>query len=288
MHLLSVSLHRVLAVFVCNILLLVRSRRLSFGFADELPASGHPDSAHIETVHDGSKLLACEVSKTDQRFVIHDRDRPFWDYYYAKGSFFSRLLYKDNPELYEPRSLNCHSYTRPPKTSTAFRNLTNPHLPEEIISLIASFDDSSVHCSPCGVVSFRMKFLENCSAPTTAMHFMKVHKEVREEGGFCFQSTWGANRWQTPDKKKWGDQQTLPTCMRLNSFKEDGNLRSGHFDKDRRVFASCLFESDFDNQDFIKEKKTKIKENLAENLRLQKAIDTRRQDIHFIKHIFEG
>jgi len=284
----KMALHWLLAAFMCELLPHLQSARMNHGIAYEAQSSGNPDDTDMTVAGGDERLLACEVVETKERLLILGKDKPFWDYYFTKGVYYSKRFSHMWAKPHDSRSISCKAYKSPPKTSFVLEKLTAPLLPDDIIGEIASFDDSALHCHPCALVSFSMKYLENCSAPTTSERFFQAHKEVKEEGGYCFQPSWSQDVWQTPNDENWGEPQTLASCMELNSLNKYFSVDSNEFLMDRRVLASCIFESDIDNKEFIIESNQKIKENQEENLRLQTAVAGRKQDFYYLKTIFNA
>lgn len=244
----------------------------------------------MTAVVDDESLLACVEVGTENKIVIQTKDRPFWDYYYAKEHYFTT---HHTQRKRQPHSIKCKPYLLPP--TAALRNLSRPDLPEDMIRLIASFG-SAVHCNTCGFVTFNMNFLVNCSTPSTRHELLMVQKRVAEEGGDCkvrmrgqMHHEQGADAaenvrthtsWAKPLGRKYSQwkrasvsEYTLQRCMRGNGFDLSG--------EERRVFAACQFKPASRTQRIIKylEKyKTWFADFLA----------SRKQDSIHAKHIFEG
>lgn len=176
------------------------------------------------TAVDDEKLLACVV--TNDKIIIQAEDRPFWDYFYTKESFY-------NSGNGTTQSINCQAHTPPLKSSFALRNLSNPYLGEDVIGVIASFDNPVVRCMPCRVLEFNPDFLEKCNSPSirgpsqeeVRQEFSNVHTEVQEEGGFC-RAAWASVEYG----------KTLQSCMQLGSLW--AQIVAVYF-KVSRGFAAC-------------------------------------------------
>jgi len=263
-----------LAVLVCELLLHLPSKRINRGAALQVQSSEHREHADRTAADDDDTLLACVVVGTKKRIVIQAKDKPFWDYYYRKGNYFNTIHASSSPLLIsrhqKPPSLNCKTYTQPPKPAATLENLTTHSLPQEVIDLIASSVDSALHCNRCGVDNFNIKFLEKCSTPTNLEQFLTADEEVKREGGTCKLSVSFETLSGQGGKSA---EQTLQSCMGVNSY---------HWlQQDTRVFAACELESDSETHTFVKEKEEKIRG-------LQMLVDVRKQDVVHIKHIFEG
>lgn len=215
----------------------------------------------------------------------------------------------------KPRSLNCKTYTPPPKSSATLSNLSNPSLPEDVIDIIARFEkEAAVHCNPCELVNFNTKFFQKCSSPSTPEQFLKVQEELKEEGSTCEVGV----RWE----KHYGQgpralQHTLQTCMEGNSYHDTPKLQNQQmFDSRKPSFISCQIESERETQLFIKKKQEEIlglqraidlpggdesrsresegdaqsfiREQEATLFDLQTIVESHRQDMIYNRHIFEG
>jgi len=240
------SIVSLFAVLICELLLHLHSRRINRGAALQVQRHKHPDNGDRTVADDDETLLACVEIETKQQIVIQAKDKPFWDYYYEKGNYFDRiltpLLVSHHPSTHKevvlslahdekPRSLNCKTYTEPPKPAATLNNLTSLALPDDVINLIASADDSALHCKQCEEVYFNMNFLEKCSKPRTLLQFLTVHEEVQREGGTCRltpKSPLEKGRIGTPSKPA---EHTLQTCMGENDYRT--------FQQEKRVFAVC-------------------------------------------------
>lgn len=285
------ALHILLVVVVaCKLSPDVQSIRASHGISHEVQSFGK--SEHVAA--DDEELLACVVVETRDRLVIQGKDKAFWDYYYTKGDYLTTLTILDHQNVMaalmlskgpqqslvslshrnpRPRSIKCKTYRPPPKPSSTLRNLTHPSLPEDLIGLIASFEDSVVRCRTCGLVNFKMKFLDRCSTPSTVEEFEMVNKQVKKEGGFCKVARYMPS--PVGEKIMWRHG-SLPGCMKHNSDHESL--------KDTRRFAACEMEPDSDTEKFIRQRFAREKEMLG----LQQVIDERSQDTINMQHIFEG
>jgi len=228
------TLFCLLAVAMCELCPRLQSARIKRVIAQEIQSSGHS----VDAVADDKELLACVVAGTMDKIIIEGKDKPFWDYYYTKGDYFTTItahrkimsplveqitqknlvsLSHRNPN---PRSIDCETYTPPPKPSSTLRNLT---------TALLRFDSSAVHCRPCGFSSFTVKFLEMCSRARTIEQFNMVNEHVEKKGGSCKVSHYMRNPLS---------HNTLQSCMKLN-------LPHGYLTGQRR-FAACKVESEAD------------------------------------------
>lgn len=275
----------------------------------------------------GKELLACKADSFSSRFVIPAEDAGFWKYVYAQldlwGNLAQHLKHLIPADVYpfwqdskmalsidqslkmEPHPIDCKTYAPPTKPSSSVRN---GRLPEDMISLIASFNDEAVHCNACLVVSFNITFLAKCSTPSTRKQFFEIQKEVIEEGGQC-----------TP-RMMSADKQTLESCMK--SPKDLSGSRQYPL-QSTRAFRICTFESDQSSLNLIKKTELQLKENEESIQRsqasikdqqdtlqrtqasikeqqeqlveikdtsrgLQQIVDARKQDVVYLKQIFEA
>lgn len=281
----QLSFASLLVTLVCELPIYFRSKRLGLGIRREMQASHRSMSVNgtWDVANDDEPLLACIVVGTSKRMLIQAKDQAFWEYYWGKGNYFN-LIRNQSSIMYsrQPRSLNCKIYTQPPKAATILRK----KLPEEITDLIASFDNSSLHCNACGMANFNMKFLEKCSTAETVEQFRDVQKEVKGEDGTCRPGSWSETNTGQGGKTV---RHTLQSCIGLNRY-----VRS-----DNRIFAACQLERDSETQKLIGEKEVQIRrlqtsiyirkeEKQARIGKLQTVVGERKQDTVYIKHIFEG
>jgi len=313
-----------LAVVVSELLHHLQSARLNSGIALEVGSSEHFDYADTPAVFDREKLLACVVfdpafpGGTTKRIVMQSKDKPFWDYHYTGGTYFERIFMTPSNIIFraqnaKPRSINCKTYTPPPKPSSTLRNLNNPTLPEDVIGLIGLFADSAVHCSLCELANFSVEFLEKCSTPSTVGQSLKVQKEVQEGGGNCEVGLrWEKHHGQGSRPR----EHTVQSCMKLDSYIDTPKLQHQQMVLNRKPnIVACHIESERETQSFIKKKEMEIrvlqrvvaspklhsesdqsdsdtqlfiKRQQTKLLALQKVVDSRRQDIINNKHVFEG
>jgi len=247
--------------------------------------------------YDG-KLLACEQVEKKERFIIQSKDKPFVDYVYDVDNY----LYE---EFDEPSTINCKTFTPPPKPSSTVRNLTTPKLPEDVIDLIAARFVHDVHCESCRLTSFKMTFLERCRTALAQNQWYMVQSEVEEEGGSCRPSTtWedhilrncmtssmanqaavchvqsAADNLEFIELKEeiikenmdaiQGHKELIKTIQERQEFNQP---TAGELVKDRRKIEEM--------QELIKVKQKKIRD-------LQDAVDMLKQNIVYLKQIFEG
>lgn len=241
-----------LVVVLCNLLAPLRSSRIKQGIVHEVRATRSSEDA------DGpdQQLLACVVGEARQKILIKQKDEPFWIYYYTKEELY--YFWRDA----KAQSIKCKPYT--PRSSVLAHLTTHP-LPEEMLGIIASFDDSTLDCGPCHLVTFNPKFLDKCSTPGTEVltegqreEFKKTQDKLRKEGGSCkvLQNSYAQSG------------QTLQSCMRLGQ-RYGGNKEVGHY-------AACLIQSERTTQ------------RIAQEMEDPLLADAHDQDTVHIKHIFEG
>merc|ERR1712194_434179 len=161
-----------------------------------------------------------------------------------------------------------------------------------------------------------MGFLEECSTPSTVEPFLMVHKKVKAEGGNCIVSTI-SYKYNINDFGAANAEHTLQSCMSLNSHDRSTKDTNDFAVRNTNAFAACRFETDSDTQMFIKQQEDKIldlqtlvdlecmslnwydrlnlddkpmsiKEKEDDILDLKTLVDDRKQDIVYLKHIFEG
>lgn len=268
-----------IAVATCKLLAPVKSTRIGRGLAHTFTRPEHAIHADMTSVVAAAAaveeaLLACQVVGTKHRFAIQAKDKPFWDYVY------SRLNYLTDSSL-KPQELACKTYAPPPKSSSSFKNLSIATIPEDAVGY-----DREVICDPCALVGFNTTFLSRCSTPTNAVEFLKVHKEVQQEGGSCTLK-WFSER-----------ERTLSNCMRAP---KDPSLN--HYSlRSMLLSTSCLFQSDSKALTFIQEQegaitKTEleiqghqelIKAKQTKIQRLQSVLDVRKQHVTYLKQVFDG
>jgi len=231
---------------------------------------------------DDEKLLACEVgspatSTYKEHIVIQAKYQPFWIYYYTTKKTYTR------PDIKVTLSVKCKNYTAPVRSST-LTNLTTHPLPEEMLGVIASFEDEIVvECHSCGLIQFNMNLLEKCSAPiasddpdTARQQFITTVKEVSKETG----DHHACLAFESFDSPMLG--QTLQSCMSLN----DAPCRG--CSEDERAFAVCKFESKSAYENLIKDKEEMIADLHKGIGKHRKDIDTHRRNMSNLEQIFEG
>merc|ERR1712129_454980 len=123
------------------------------------------------------------------RFIIQGKDKPLvvyddtysWDHFVLDLGQIREFL---SGGEYHVGTISCKAFTPPPKPSAVLMNLTTPTLPNDVIDLIASFDDD-VHCESCILQSFNMSFLEKCRTALSPNEWARFQREVEKAGGSC-------------------------------------------------------------------------------------------------------
>lgn len=227
--------------------------RTTRGIAHEVQSSGHLDGADMTAAAHAydENLLACELDGDGRHgfsIIMHSKDRPFADYAEAlRGS-------------HESFTINCKTFTEPPKPAATLGSLNSHALPQDVIGVIASFNHD-VHCKRCRRISFNMTYLERCRTALALNQWVRVHREVKEEGGSCDEASLVSGI----------ENQTLRTCM-------------GSPQADQVVF--CIMETA--SADIIKEIESRIEEKLEDIKGLQHDLDMQKQNIAYLKQIFHG
>jgi len=124
-----------LATVMCGLLLPLHSKRLNRDIAHEMPNSGHSEDADMTAVAYDEKVLACELGRQGEvqwkrRLIIQEKDAPLADYY---SHWVDVVFYGDD---HKPNTINCKTFTPPPKPSSVLTNLTTHTLPDDVIGLI--------------------------------------------------------------------------------------------------------------------------------------------------------
>jgi len=262
-----------LAVLLCICFLHFQSSRINRGAARaalQVQSSKHSETADRTIAGDDETILRCVVVETKQRILIRAKDKPFWDYYYTAGNYFSMILdYTRDPQ---PLSLTCKAYRQPLKPAATLKNLTIATLAEELVDLIASFDDSVLHCDKCRRTMFDMEYLEKCST-----FLEKLRKEdIANLQQFRNEVSTSKCRIKTEFLEFRGSsgKLTLHRCMEQNSDKYTSKgLRNN--------FAVCDLAPDSETQLSIKEKEDHIRG-------LHAIVDSQKQDAAYTKQIFQG
>jgi len=262
------------------------SSRVNRGITHEVHNSGYYVDTDMSAVAYDEQLLACEggfpIGKSKERFIIQDTDKLFVDYHDAFLDYYNKE--------HEPSTINCKTFTSPPKPSSTLKNLTTHTLPEDVTGLIGSFN-YGVHCNSCQLSNFNMTFLARCrvALASNRKEWRRVAREVLQEGGSCGPTTISSK------------EQTLQTCMTSPKANQVAVCRMGSDRRNLRFIEQKENEikenEDIvqaskrkmqERQEFLKETQDIIKkkqENIAD---LQDVLDMRKQNIVYIKQIFEG
>lgn len=260
-----------LALAICELLPSLESARVKRGIAHEVQGSPHPEAAHMTVSAYDKNLVACEESVMKDRFIIHSKDKPFVDYIYAAP---------------EPSQIKCKTFTEPPRPSSLLSNLTSHTLPEDVLDTIASnFQD--MRCDSCFLHRFNMTFLEKCRSAMFRTQWAQVQQEVMDEGGSCQSHTvWKQGSvlmCMASSKANQVAVCSLSDQHNLSMIKEkekDIRKSQGAVEMSHRTLESLQGQIEFEER-HMKKKQSHIKE-------LKDALDVHKQNIVYIKQIFEG
>lgn len=274
-----------LAAVMCELLPLFETTRVKRGIAPEVRSSGHSGYADMTAVAYDEKLLACERVEAKQRWIIQGKDKPFLEYY---EDF--KLWYAERKQ--GGATINCKTFTSPPKPSSILKNLTTHTLPEDVIGLIGSFN-SDVHCRYCWLFDFNMTFFEKCRTALTrnpVSEWLRVRSEVQEEGGSCEPNI-------TLTRKK-----TLQNCMAAPEANQVAFCTSFYTEKfidktERKIKAhqdtlqarqELIQQKVQEHQKFMKESQDVINKEQETIKDLQDDLDIAKQNIVYLEQIFQN
>jgi len=248
-----------LAVVMCELLPRLQSTRISRSIAHEVQISGHPEDVDMTAVAYDEKLLACEQSESNARFITRCKDKPWVDYL--------NLLYTESSTFF-----SCMTSAPPPKPSFMLRNLTTHKLPDDVIGLIGSFNHD-VHCKACYRRSFNMTFLEKYRTAASTTNRRAIAAVIGKQA------------------VEWGEERTLQTCMAspkanqvavcVTESDESNLFFMKETERKIKENEELVKKSIQEHQEFIKKKQ----ENIAD---LQDDLDMRKQNVVYLKQMFEG
>jgi len=113
-------------------------------------------------------LLACTDLMTEDRLIIAEGDKPYWDYMYETGRYYTKVInrYNTNTAISELEKF---------KSKLICTKITQPKVPDNL------------KCDKCASANTDKPslWLSKCAAAKGLEDFKRIEEEVSSEGGHC-------------------------------------------------------------------------------------------------------